>query len=113
MTHFKTQTLVKIVISTAYYKDIIAESIPTEPEVLKYFYIRSEDQQFLYETPDENQVSVGREPVSCRWPSYYSIFHWRGHYLVNGRGHFLGLGHHSDCGPGFEYEENLKPKDAR
>ena len=77
---------------------------------MKYFYIRSPEHQFLYEY--QTKVAVVTEPMSCRWPSYYGIFHWTGQYLVNARGAFLGVEHEEQCGPGFKYEKNLKPKTA-
>ena len=89
---------------------LFVESIAREPEVLKYFYIRSEEHHFLYEY--QTKVSVGTEPMSCRWPSYYSLFHWTGQYLLNARGAFLGVEHHNLCGPGFEYQKDRKPKTA-
>ena len=94
-------------------KILILETIPKVSQGLKYFYIRSHDDHFLYETRQDSQVSVGSGPVSCRWPSLYSLFHWTGQYLVNGRGYFLGLEHEASCGPGFEEKKDQKPENPQ
>ena len=79
--------------------------------MLKYFYIRTQENQYLYDY--EESAALVSEALSCRWPSYYSLFHWTGQYLVNGRGYFLGVEHHSYCGPWFEHKSDRKPVNVR
>ena len=77
--------------------------------MLKYFYIVSNNNRFLYRS-GHNLASVGgSEQMSCRWPSYESLFHWTGQYLVNGLGYFLGLLHGQDCGPGYKKVDHRSP----
>ena len=77
--------------------------------MLRYFYIRTSDNHFLYRNAHNVAKIRGSEPNSCRWPSYDSLFHWTGQYLVTSSGYFLGANHSPECGPGFEKVNHRAP----
>ena len=76
-----------------------------ETRIQNYFYIRNQGNGFLSSPDSKHKVGVmAPQSVSCRWrlSSHVTLFHWTGHYLVNGNGNYLGVDTSVECGPGFK-----------